>query len=117
MCVFKHPVSLQACLSGVPSMPQSTPLFWGQNPLKVPLLCGFKRLTAVPLMSSGVMSDGEGPEDTEEWDVLYKAPCGRSLRNYDDVLRFLLATDSYDLLQVRSDNRGDLYCRKTKWLL
>ncbi|XP_036946699.1 histone-lysine N-methyltransferase SETDB2 isoform X2 [Acanthopagrus latus] len=92
----------QACLSGVPSMPQSTPLFWGQNPLKVPLLCGFKRLTAVPLMSSGggKASDGEGLEDMGEWDVLYKAPCGRSLRNYDDVMRFLLATDSYDLLQV-----------------
>ena len=101
-------------------MPQSTPLFWGQNPLKVPLLCGFKRLTAVPLMSSGggKASDGEGLEDMGEWDVLYKAPCGRSLRNYDDVMRFLLATDSYDLLQVQqSDNSGDLYCRKTKWLL
>lgn len=77
-------------------MPQSTPPFWGQNPLKVPLLCGFKRLSAMPLMSSGQ------EEDVEDWDVVYKAPCGRSLRNHDDVMRFLLATESYDILQVSS---------------
>ncbi|XP_038572168.1 histone-lysine N-methyltransferase SETDB2-like isoform X2 [Micropterus salmoides] len=97
----------KACLSSLPSMPHSTPLFWGENPLKVPLLCGFKRLTAVPLMSSrGVgTSDAEGAEfsvseDVEDWDVVYKAPCGLSLRNHDDVMRFLLATESFDVLQV-----------------
>ncbi|KAM9334229.1 histone-lysine N-methyltransferase SETDB2 isoform 2-T2 [Symphorus nematophorus] len=91
----------QACLSSLPSMPQSTPPFWGQNPLKVPLLCGFKRLTAVPLMSPGAggASDGEGT-GVEDWDVVYKTPCGRSLRNHDDVMRFLSATESYDVLQV-----------------
>lgn len=100
-------VSFQACLSSLPSMPQSMPPFWGQNPLKVPLLCGFKRLTALPLMSSrGVgTSDDERvepivSEDMKDWDVVYKAPCGQSLRNYDDVMRFLLATESYSILQV-----------------
>uniref|UniRef100_A0A668A083 Pre-SET domain-containing protein n=1 Tax=Myripristis murdjan TaxID=586833 RepID=A0A668A083_9TELE len=69
-----------ACLPGLPSMPQSTPPFWGQNPLKVPLLCGFHRLSG--------------------WDVVYKAPCGKSLRCYDEVMHFLLATESYGVLQV-----------------
>ncbi|TMS01033.1 Histone-lysine N-methyltransferase SETDB2 [Larimichthys crocea] len=97
----------KACLSSLPSMPQCTPAFWGQNPLKVPLLCGFKRLTAVPLMSSrgGVAPDDQGAErpaceDVEDWDVVYKTPCGQSLRNHDDVMRFLLATGGYDILQV-----------------
>lgn len=91
-------------------MPQSTPLFWAQNPLKIPLLCGFKRLTARPSVSSGGggasgddEDEGIEPEVSEEvdgWDVVYKAPCGLSLRNPDDVMHFLLATDSYDILQV-----------------
>ncbi|KAM8905359.1 histone-lysine N-methyltransferase SETDB2 isoform 2-T2 [Spinachia spinachia] len=98
-----HPCC-KACLPIMPIMPQCTPAFWGQNPLKVPLLCGFKRLSAVPPMSSLRGSD-EGAEQPlsaqeEDWDVLYKAPCGQSLRNHDDVMRFLLATESYDVLQV-----------------
>lgn len=94
-------------MSSLPSMPQSMPPFWGQNPLKVPLLCGFKRLTALPLMSSrgfGTSNDEEAEpavsEDVKDWDVVYKAPCGQSLRNYDDVMRFLLATESYNVMQV-----------------
>ncbi|GLD73882.1 histone-lysine N-methyltransferase SETDB2-like protein, partial [Lates japonicus] len=100
----------KACMSSLPSMPQSSPPFWGQNPLKVPLLCGFKRLSAVPLTSPGGGGawDCERPEPkeveedggVEDWDVVYKAPCGQSLRNHDDVMRFLLATESYDVLQV-----------------
>lgn len=100
--------SLQACIPSVPSVSQSTALLWGQNPLKVPLLCGFKRLTSVPLTSppGGGARDGEGAEPSEgeengdDWNVVYKAPCGRSLRNHDDVMSFLLATESYDTLQV-----------------
>lgn len=101
-----HPCS-QSCLPSLPSMPQCTPAFWGQNPLKVPLLCGFKRLSAMPMMSSRVDSEGaeltvceDMDKDVEDWDVVYKAPCGQSLRNHDDVMRFLLATESYDILQV-----------------
>jgi len=77
-------------------MPQGAPAFWGQNPLKVPLLCGFKRLSGVPLMGA----EPAGPEGGEDWDVLYKAPCGQSLRNHGDVMRFLLATESCGVLRV-----------------
>ncbi|XP_068165638.1 histone-lysine N-methyltransferase SETDB2-like isoform X1 [Antennarius striatus] len=95
----------KTCLSNLPSMHQFMPPFWGQNPLKIPLLCGFKRLTAVPLMSLTQDGDGEGagpagPSHEEDWDVLYKAPCGQSLRNYDNVMHFLSTTDSHDILQV-----------------
>ncbi|KAG8004426.1 Histone-lysine N-methyltransferase SETDB2 [Nibea albiflora] len=53
----------------------------------------------------GVAPDGQGAEpwaceDVENWDVVYKTPCGQSLRNHDDVMRFLLATGGYDILQV-----------------
>lgn len=33
-------------------------------------------------------------------DVVYIAPCGLNLCNQDDVMNFLLATESYDVLQV-----------------
>uniref|UniRef100_A0A668A8C4 Pre-SET domain-containing protein n=1 Tax=Myripristis murdjan TaxID=586833 RepID=A0A668A8C4_9TELE len=95
-----------ACLPGLPSMPQSTPPFWGQNPLKVPLLCGFHRLSGVPVVSPGGGGAWEHletepwEEEEEEWDVVYKAPCGKSLRCYDEVMHFLLATESYGVLQV-----------------
>ncbi|XP_040887897.1 histone-lysine N-methyltransferase SETDB2 [Toxotes jaculatrix] len=102
----------KACLPILSRMAQSMPLFWGQNPLNVPLLCGFKRMSAMPLMSPGngtasaseraepkVSEEGK-EEGVEDGDVLYKAPCGQSLRNHDDVMRFLLATKSYDVLQV-----------------
>uniref|UniRef100_A0A3Q1JCN5 Histone-lysine N-methyltransferase SETDB2 n=1 Tax=Anabas testudineus TaxID=64144 RepID=A0A3Q1JCN5_ANATE len=85
----------KACLTSYRTMPLSKCQFWGQNPLKVPLLCGFKRLSALPLMSSRGEEIG-----FENSDVVYKAPCGQSLRNHDDVMRFLLATESYDILQV-----------------
>uniref|UniRef100_A0A8D0AS00 Histone-lysine N-methyltransferase SETDB2 n=1 Tax=Sander lucioperca TaxID=283035 RepID=A0A8D0AS00_SANLU len=94
-------VSLQSCLPSLPSMPHSATAFWGQNPLKVPLLCGFRRLSAVPLMmSSGGEGDAGAEQDVEDWDVVYKTPCGLSLRNHDDVMRFLLATESYDVMQM-----------------
>ncbi|XP_023252192.1 histone-lysine N-methyltransferase SETDB2-like isoform X1 [Seriola lalandi dorsalis] len=106
-----HPCC-KACLPSLSSMPQCAPPFWGQNPLKAPLLCGFKRLSAMPLASprGGGTWDGKGVEPAvseeveeeavEDWDVVYKAPCGQSLRNHDDVMRFLLASESYDVLQV-----------------
>lgn len=102
----------KACLPILPSMSESRPPFWGQNPLKVPLLCGFKRLTAMPAMSSlggracdlkvmaPAISEEAQDDGVEDPDVVYKAPCGQSLRNHDDVMCFLLATESYDILQV-----------------
>lgn len=83
----------KSCMPSLPSMPQCTPAFWGQNPLKVPLLSGFKRLTSVAMSSGAEPEKGGG-------DVLYKAPCGKSLSNHDDVMHFLLASESYDFLQV-----------------
>ncbi|XP_072235301.1 histone-lysine N-methyltransferase SETDB2-like isoform X1 [Leuresthes tenuis] len=90
----------KACMPSLPSVHQSTPLFWGQNPLKVPLLCGFKRLSAMPLMSPSRVDGEAAEEDWSNWDVIYKAPCGKSLRNFDDVMCFLLASESCDILQV-----------------
>ncbi|XP_078101140.1 histone-lysine N-methyltransferase SETDB2 isoform X1 [Sander vitreus] len=95
-----HPCT-KSCLPSLPSMPHSATAFWGQNPLKVPLLCGFRRLSAVPLMMSpGGDGDAGAEQDVEDWDVVYKTPCGLSLRNHDDVMRFLLATESYDVMQI-----------------
>ncbi|XP_061572206.1 histone-lysine N-methyltransferase SETDB2 [Cololabis saira] len=102
----------RTCLPTLPRLHQAVTPFWGHNPLKVPLLCGFKRLSAMPLMSSppgggawdaqgGGAWDGEEAElNWDKWDVVYKAPCGLSLRSYDDVMCYLLCTDSYDVLQV-----------------
>lgn len=47
--------------------------------------------------------EGEEPnafDQLNDWDVVYVAPCGLSLCNQDDVMNFLLATESYDVLQV-----------------
>ncbi|XP_047195019.1 histone-lysine N-methyltransferase SETDB2 isoform X2 [Hippoglossus stenolepis] len=101
-----HPhTCCKTCMPSLPSMPQSMPLFWAQNPLKVPLLCGFKRLSAVQLMSPGggaepVESQQAEQLDADDWDVVYRAPCGQILRNHDDVMDFLLATEIDDVLQV-----------------
>ncbi|XP_034534833.1 histone-lysine N-methyltransferase SETDB2 [Notolabrus celidotus] len=104
---YKPHACCKACLSCLPSMPLSSLAFYGQNPLKIPLLWGFKRLSAMPLMSSkggralnGPEAESGEEEEEELWDVLYKAPCGQSLHNHEDVMRFLLATETYDLLQV-----------------
>ncbi|XP_061627951.1 histone-lysine N-methyltransferase SETDB2 isoform X4 [Phyllopteryx taeniolatus] len=96
----KSHVCRKTCL---PSLPAASP-YWARNPLKVPLLCGFKRTPATPPVSSGDRrrKHGEDEDDEDEGrrDVLYKAPCGRDLRNYDDVMCFLLATDSCHVLQL-----------------
>ncbi|KAK2857216.1 hypothetical protein Q5P01_005951 [Channa striata] len=95
------------CKACLPSIPQSKSPFWGQNPLKVPLLCGFKRLSALPLLATrgsassvDVMAGPVEEDGGDGSDVVYKAPCGQSLRNHDDVMCFLSATESYDILQV-----------------
>lgn len=86
----------KACLPGLPRSPESSSLLYGQNPLKVPLLCGFKRLSAMPLADP----TRTGPDAQDDWDVIYKAPCGQSLRSFQDVMCFLSATESFDILQV-----------------
>ncbi|XP_077423145.1 histone-lysine N-methyltransferase SETDB2 isoform X2 [Vanacampus margaritifer] len=101
------PYTLHTCCKMcLPSLHRTHPSalpYWAQNPLKVPLLCGFKRMVARPLMCDDQQKDGDDDDEEEDeghWDVVYKAPCGHSLRNYDDVMRFLLTTESYDVLQL-----------------
>ncbi|CAL8288387.1 unnamed protein product [Lota lota] len=72
----------KACL---PSLPRTSQPFWGQNPLKVPLLCGFKRL---------------GEQEVTSEELPYITPCGLRLHSHEDVMRFLFSTESYDVLQV-----------------
>ncbi|XP_056157429.1 histone-lysine N-methyltransferase SETDB2 [Lampris incognitus] len=93
-----------ACL---PSLPKSTIPFWGQNPLKVPLQCGFQRLSGQAVLSpllgdrdEEAAEEAEGASDLWRRDVVYKAPCGLSLLSYDDVMHFLLATKSYNIIQM-----------------
>uniref|UniRef100_A0A8C5LXN6 Histone-lysine N-methyltransferase SETDB2 n=1 Tax=Leptobrachium leishanense TaxID=445787 RepID=A0A8C5LXN6_9ANUR len=50
------------------------------NPLKFPILCHFQRRHAKSDYLSRTL------------DVIYKAPCGRSLRNFDEVLLYLNQT-------------------------
>ncbi|XP_075707902.1 histone-lysine N-methyltransferase SETDB2 isoform X2 [Rhinoderma darwinii] len=51
-----------------------------ENPLKFPVLCQFQRRHA----KSGLIS--------RQLDVVYKAPCGKSLRDFDDVRSYLYQT-------------------------
>ncbi|XP_048862778.1 histone-lysine N-methyltransferase SETDB2 isoform X1 [Brienomyrus brachyistius] len=76
----------RACL---PNLPPSIDLFLGENPLKVPILCQFQRLNAMP----------DESEEAEP-DVVYKAPCGRAMRGPDDVLHFLRETHSDGILRL-----------------
>uniref|UniRef100_W5UCA5 Histone-lysine N-methyltransferase SETDB2 n=1 Tax=Ictalurus punctatus TaxID=7998 RepID=W5UCA5_ICTPU len=76
-----------ACL---PHLPSHSDTFLGHNPLQVPLLCHFQRHCAKPLMLS--------PHEELDSNVLYKAPCGRSLRRMDDVYQFLQQTKSLGVL-------------------
>ncbi|XP_015270195.1 PREDICTED: histone-lysine N-methyltransferase SETDB2, partial [Gekko japonicus] len=52
----------------------------GGNPLNLPLLCGFQRRHAKADLPSKTL------------DVVYKAPCGRSLRSFEEVQDYLLQT-------------------------
>ncbi|CAN2391627.1 histone methyltransferase activity (H3-K9 specific) [Pristimantis euphronides] len=65
----------QACLSNVnPNYCKK------ENPLKLPVMCQFQRRHS----KSGRIS--------RQQDVIYKAPCGKSLRNLDDVYSYLFET-------------------------
>ncbi|XP_073698317.1 histone-lysine N-methyltransferase SETDB2 [Garra rufa] len=79
----------------VPQLPAHADRFLGQNPLHVPMLCQFQRHCAC------VRPGGDPDEESDrpEADVLYKAPCGRSLRSTEEVLQFLLQSDSLGVLQ------------------
>ncbi|XP_009078701.1 PREDICTED: histone-lysine N-methyltransferase SETDB2 [Acanthisitta chloris] len=55
--------------------------FKGENPLKIPILFDFQRRHA----KAGCLS--------KSLDVNYKAPCGRSLRSFQDVQNYLFETE------------------------
>ncbi|XP_077094229.1 histone-lysine N-methyltransferase SETDB2 isoform X2 [Siphateles boraxobius] len=74
----------------VPALPADADRFLGHNPLRVPMLCQFQRHCA------WVRAEQDTCEDA---DVLYKAPCGRSLRSIDEVLKFLHESDTLGVLQ------------------
>ncbi|XP_077481091.1 histone-lysine N-methyltransferase SETDB2 [Stigmatopora argus] len=108
---FKSHVCCKMCLPTLLDMRRCSNSYRTQNPLKIPLLCGFKRMMATPARAprggwagEPQQKDGEDDEDEDEeenhGDVIYKAPCGNRLRNYDDVMRFLLATESFNALQL-----------------
>lgn len=95
----------QACL---PKLPRSTHYFRWHNPLKVPLYWSFQRECSGPQAVEAIV-DSEGDESghTEEADtdvvgrgVMYLAPCGRSLQTPQEVLSFLLATGSHNVLPL-----------------
>ncbi|XP_071467613.1 histone-lysine N-methyltransferase SETDB2-like isoform X1 [Marmota flaviventris] len=64
-----------ACLMKTP------PPFKGENPLQLPIKCHFQRRHAKTNSHSSALH------------VSYKTPCGRSLRNVEEVFRYLLETE------------------------
>ncbi|KYO23961.1 histone-lysine N-methyltransferase SETDB2 isoform C [Alligator mississippiensis] len=71
-----------ACLSNRPLNSYKS-----ENPLKIPILCQFQRRHA----KADCLSKSH--------DVNYKAPCGKSLRNFEEVQNYLLETEC-DFLSV-----------------
>ncbi|XP_028903834.1 histone-lysine N-methyltransferase SETDB2 isoform X2 [Ornithorhynchus anatinus] len=55
--------------------------FKGENPLKIPILCHFQRRHAKTNSHSAILH------------VIYKTPCRRSLRNFQEVQRYLREID------------------------
>ncbi|KAM9820248.1 histone-lysine N-methyltransferase SETDB2 [Neosynchiropus ocellatus] len=105
---YKPHTCTQSCIPSLPKRHQYPPPFWTQNPLKVPLLCGFLRVNAALMERTVESSDDDDDDDIKlsekEESILYVSPCGKSLLNYDEVMSFLLDTSSYDIMQV------DFFC-------
>ncbi|KAM9169528.1 histone-lysine N-methyltransferase SETDB2 isoform 1-T1 [Pangshura tecta] len=75
LCYQNHDCS-NVCLA---SRPLNS--YKGENPLKIPILCHFQRRHA------------KADSLSKSLDVNYKAPCGRSLRNFQDVQSYLFETE------------------------
>nr|XP_033805871.1 histone-lysine N-methyltransferase SETDB2 [Geotrypetes seraphini] len=71
----KHYICNTACLAEM-----TCGFFRSKNPLKIPIFCRFLRLHA----KTNYLS--------KELDVYYRAPCGRSLRSYQEVQNYLIET-------------------------
>ncbi|XP_051743305.1 histone-lysine N-methyltransferase SETDB2 isoform X1 [Ctenopharyngodon idella] len=78
----------------VPQLPAHADRFLGHNPLRVPMLCQFQRHCVRVRAASGEQED-----ECDAQDVIYKAPCGRGLRSMEEVLQFLLQSDTLGVLQ------------------
>ncbi|XP_065253533.1 histone-lysine N-methyltransferase SETDB2-like [Emys orbicularis] len=75
LCYQNHDCS-NVCLANRPLNS-----YKGENPLKIPILCHFQRRHA------------KADSLSKSLDVNYKAPCGRSLRNFQDVQSYLFETE------------------------
>ncbi|KAM6464573.1 histone-lysine N-methyltransferase SETDB2 isoform 2-T2 [Liasis olivaceus] len=73
---YQDHVCSKECLSKCP-----WDSYKGENPLKLPLLCHFQRW------------HGKADSGSKSHDVIYKAPCGRSLRNFKDIQDYLFQTE------------------------
>uniref|UniRef100_A0A8C0GV00 Histone-lysine N-methyltransferase SETDB2 n=1 Tax=Chelonoidis abingdonii TaxID=106734 RepID=A0A8C0GV00_CHEAB len=73
---YQNPACSSICLANRPLNS-----FKGENPLKIPILCDFQRRHA------------KADSLSKSLDVNYKAPCGRSLRNFQDVQSYLFETE------------------------
>uniref|UniRef100_A0A8C3VS64 Histone-lysine N-methyltransferase SETDB2 n=1 Tax=Catagonus wagneri TaxID=51154 RepID=A0A8C3VS64_9CETA len=72
---YQRHVCSGACLMKMPLT------FKGENPLQLPIKCHFQRRHAKTNSHSSALH------------VSYKTPCGRSLRNMEEVFRYLLETE------------------------
>ncbi|XP_016349647.1 histone-lysine N-methyltransferase SETDB2 isoform X1 [Sinocyclocheilus anshuiensis] len=81
-----HPHDCSAAC--VPQLPAHADRFLGHSPLRAPMLCQFQR-----------HCDPHDDSDAQDTGVLYKAPCGRSLHSLEEVLQFLLQSESLGVLQ------------------
>ncbi|XP_075775174.1 histone-lysine N-methyltransferase SETDB2 isoform X1 [Pelodiscus sinensis] len=75
LCYQNHDCS-NICLANRPLTS-----YKGENPLKIPILCHFQRRHA------------KADSLSKSLDVNYKAPCGKSLRNFQDVQNYLFETE------------------------
>ncbi|XP_030634846.1 histone-lysine N-methyltransferase SETDB2 [Chanos chanos] len=89
-----------ACLS---DLPPHADYFLGHNPLRVPMLCHFQRCCTKlrPSSKQELVAQVEVP-DCLEADILYRAPCGRSLHCLEEVLSYLRQTGSLGVLQLEN---------------
>ncbi|XP_058629278.1 histone-lysine N-methyltransferase SETDB2 [Onychostoma macrolepis] len=76
------------CSTACVPLPAHADRFLGRNPLRVPMLCQFQR-----------HCEPRDDSDSQDTSVLYTAPCGRSLCSLEEVLQFLLLSDSLGVLQ------------------
>lgn len=87
-----------ACLAVLPPHPDH---FLGQNPLRAPLLCQFRRQCSSKTQFSTADDVAITTQITEEEneDVFYKTPCGRELHTFEEVMHYLRQTEAFGVLQ------------------